>query len=240
MLVRMLRFGLCAVMTAAVAGGSQADAATLTLDTGKSVVIDQGATAGFTFSVTNSDAGDITDFLGWVIGFQVIPAGGNTGSLTIGSLQAATTDPMPVGDPDISQPTQSLLNNSINGTTVFNSMSILSTTELGTLISGTTYNLGTLSFTASGDAEGTWNVYAVQENPQFQKTYWFDSTATEIQFGNLAFGQGSVGLLVGTVIAVPEPSAWWLLASGSSAGLLAWRRRRLARVSERVGAPIAA
>lgn len=221
-------------VVSALAGGAVAtdgQSATINLDTGKTASVSPGASGAMTFSVTNVDAGNVTDFLGWVMGFQLIPAGGNTGTLSSGSLTAATSDPMPVGTVSVSQPSNGTLGTAINSTLSFQSMGIDSTDTLGTVVSGNSYNLGTLAFTASGDASGAWTVFAVQENSPGLKTYYLDGSANPTQFGNLAFGQGSVGLALGTITVtpVPEPSTAGLLVVALGAASIVRRRNRRQR-----------
>jgi hypothetical protein len=188
-------------------GESQSNAASLVLDTGKSAVVTAGTSTTFGFSTTNADAGNVTNFYSWTLGVQILPTIGSTGTLSVGTLTAATTNPMPVGGISITQPTLASLGTAINGSTNYYSMGIETTDTLGTLVSGSSYNLGLLTVNASVNATGTWNVYAVQQNTPLQRSYWTDETVTDVGFGNLAFGQGNVGLLLGTITAVPEPRA---------------------------------
>jgi len=205
-------------------------ATTLTLDTGKSVSLSQGGSGSFTFSATN-DAGAITEnFLAWVIGLQILPAGGNVGSLTLGGLTQPVTAPLPAGEVEVTNFEATLANNaSINGSTKYQLLSLAATEFVNTVASNSTYNLGSLSLTASGDALGTWNVYAVQQGGSFYKSYWTDAGQTDVDFGN--FPRGSAGsntaLLLGTVSVIPEPATFALVGS-ASVGLAwsAWRIRR--------------
>lgn len=202
-----------------VPGVSQSNAASLVLDTGKSAVITAGTSTAFGFSTTNADAGNVTNFYSWTLGIQVLPTIGSTGTVSVGSLTSAATNPMPVGSISITQPTLASLGASINGSTNYYSMGIETTDTLGTLVSGNSYNLGSLTVNASINATGTWNVYAVQQNTPLQRSYWTDETITDNAFGNLAFGQGNTSLLLGTITAVPEPRA--LASTVAAACLLA-------------------
>lgn len=205
---RVFSCGAIVLLLAVLA--AQAVATTLTLDTAKALQLQQSGSGMFTFSATN-DAGTITEnFLGWTIGFQIRPSGVTTGSLTVGVLTASVVNPMPVGSLEFTQPSLFTFANSgtINGSTQFYSMSLNSTDTLGTLAGLTSYNLGNLGLTASANAEGTWNVYVVQQADPFAKTYWTDAAPADVQFGNLPQSGGNSSILVGTVTvaAVPEPS----------------------------------
>lgn len=221
---------LCATLAALVMAGP-AGATTISLDTGKSLSVSPGASGTFTFSATN-DAGAITsDFLGWTMGIQLLPSGTTVGTMTIGALAQSLTNPMPTGVVDISQPAlQTLaLSGTINGLTEYYLIGMAATEVLGSLSGNTSYNLGDLTVNASANAQGTWNVYAVQQGGSFYKTYWTNSTLTDVDFGNLVRGpQGTNNsILIGTVTAVPEPSTIALLGmSMAIAGWYAWRTRR--------------
>lgn len=228
------------LVTAIVAVGSahavfldRGEATTLTLDTGKSVSLSPGGFGSFTFTVTN-DAGALTeDFLGWVIGVQILPVGGTIGSLTIGGLSQPGTNPLPAGAVELTQPTLSLLANSatINGSDQYYLTSSVATIGgfVNTVDSNASYNLGVLSVTASVDALGTWNVYAVQQGGSFYKTYWTDGGLTDLDFGNFPRGANgsNTSLLLGSLSVVPEPSG--LALAGTALAGVAWAARRIRR-----------
>jgi len=201
------------------------------LDTGISETVEPGGSGSFTFTMANVGTSATPDnFIGWVLGIQLVPQGGNTGSLTVGSLSGGATNPMPTGSLDITQPVLSTLGSSatINGSTQYYFMGINTLDSLGTLAVGQTYEMGSLGLTASGDASGIWDVYTVQQNSPLFKTYFFDGSAAEQPFGNLPWGLGNQSLKLGTVevAAVPEPSTLAMLGlAGFGAGGYAWRRR---------------
>lgn len=183
-----------------------AGATTLSLDTGKSLSLSPSMSGDMTFSFSN-DAGEISDsFLAWTLGIQIIPSGTVTGTVTPGTLTQATNNPMPIGaDPDITQPNLLTLNNSatINGTNTFYQMAMGTTVALGTVLSSTSYNMGTLSFTSSATASGTWNVYAVQQGGGNYHSFWTDGMLDDIDFGNLLRDAGDSSILLGTIIVTP-------------------------------------
>jgi hypothetical protein len=202
----------------------------INLGTGISETVAPGTSGSFTFTLSNVGTSATPDnFIGWVLGVQLVPRVGNTGSLTVGSLSGGATNPMPFGDLDITQPVLSTLGNSatINGSTQYYFMGINTLDSLGTVAVGQTYEMGSLGLTASGDASGIWDVYTVQQNSPLFKTYFFDGGATEQPFGNLPWvGGGNYSLKLGEVAAVPEPSTLAMLGfAGLGAGGYAWRRR---------------
>lgn len=191
-----------------------AEATTLSLDTGKSLNLQPNASGNFTLSFTNS-TGDITsNFLAWTMGIQVQPVGSVSGIVTPGTLAHSVENPMPIGAfPDIIQPTLLTLANSatINGSTNFYQIGMQTTVALGTVLSGTSYNMGTLSFTASSGAAGTWNVYAVQQGGVSYQTFWTNGSLNDIDFGNLPRSAGNSSLLLGTITVAPlnPPATHW-------------------------------
>jgi len=221
-----------AVFTLAVV--SSAAASTLDLDTGKALVVNQGSTGSFVFSFTNATGGDLeSDFVAWVLGVQVLPATGATGTVTIGSLSAASTNSIFTTVEEITQPVTSTLADgaTLNDSSSFTSMSMLGS-GAATALSGASYNLGSLGLSASADALGTWNVYAVQQtSPNFQ-SYWFNSSLNEIDFANLTSTAGNSAILLGTVVVVPEPATGLMIGLGGVAILL----RHLANRSRQAAA----
>jgi len=220
--------------TLAVAGGLMLFAvlpvsaeSIINLGTGIEESIEPGGSGSFPFTLSNVGTTTVADnFKDWVLGIQLIPQPGTIGTLTLGTLSAGTTNPMPVGGVDISQPAlRSLGAVSINGSSEYYFMTIAANERFGTVAVGQTYEMGSLALTASPDAQGAWDVYTVQQNSPLMRTYWFDDTVTERAFGNIPFGGGNTSLQLGTVV-VPEPSSVALLGlAGLGAGGYALRRR---------------
>lgn len=230
----MIRRLSIAVLAAAMLTtfSSPSPASTLTLDTGKSVTLLQGTSGTFTFSATN-DAGAITDdFLGWAIGFQVLPSGSTSGLITVGALSSPAVNPMPIGTVQLIQPGLFPLANSasLNGSPNFYAMGMTSEDTLGSLAEFTSYNLANVALSASGDAVGTWNVYAVQQAGAFIKTFWNNAATADVTFGNLP-QSGNSSILIGTVTvtAVPEPST--ISLAGFALVAAGWAARRRSRRS---------
>ena len=204
-------------LTAALLAGEilKSNASVLVLETGKSLSLSPSTSGSITFSAGN-DAGDITaDFAGWTLGIQLLPSGTTTGTLTLGTLTQPVSNPMPTGTLSISQPSLLTLANSaiINTSTSFYQIAVDTIDPiLGTVLGNTSYNLGTLDISASANASGTWNLYAVQQGGSFAQSYWSGSL-TDSDFGNLPSGAGNSSILIGTVsvTAVPEPTATWVM-----------------------------
>lgn len=244
----MRTFSLARSVSLAVAGGLVLLAALpafatsiLDLKTDSSLSMQPGTSDAITFRMTNSGTTAAPDnFIGWVLGLQFIPRAGNTGTLTVGSLAQGVINPMPGpangvdgSTIQITQPAFSTLGSSasINGSPNYWFMGINSLSELGTVAVGQTYEMGKLSLTASANALGTWDVYTVQQNSPLFRSYWFDGSAVESQFGNIPWsvggvGQGNYSLKLGEVAVVPEPGTLAFLGmAGLGAGGYALRRR---------------
>jgi hypothetical protein len=207
-------------------------ATTLSLETGKSLDLLPSESGSITLSFTNN-AGDITsNFLAWTLGIQVLPAGPVTNSITLGTLAQSVTNPMPIGGfPDIIQPTLTTLagGGTINGLTNFYQIGMQTTVFPGTVLSDTSYNMGTLGITASAGASGTWNLYAIQQGGVNFQSFWANGSLADEDFANLPRGAGNSSILIGTINVVPEPGTLSLAALGLGfllcAGLV--RRRRI-------------
>lgn len=219
-------------------GVGQISAATLSLETGKNLELQPGQSGSLTLSLSN-DAGDITNFNGWVVGIQFLPTLGTTGSLSLTSLTQPATNPAvttspgtPVIDPDLQMFDAEFNPLLVNGTDLFTSVSITSSssTQTQTLFGSTSYNLGTLTFSASGDAAGTWNLYAINPNQlDGEKSWWYTNGLNTISYGNLLSPSSGPAnsIQLGTISAVPEPSSLMLTASALvGAGWYGWRSRR--------------
>ena len=97
------------------------------------------------------------------------------------------------------------------------------------MLGKTPYNMGTLGFSASGTASGTWDLYVVQQGGVFFRSFWANGSLADEDFSNLPRGAGNSSILIGTINVVPEPGTLSLAALGLGfllcAGLV--RRRRI-------------
>jgi len=212
-------------------------ATVISLDTGIDVGGLPGSTVDFTFSATNTP-GDVTNWSGWFLGIQVLPSGPTTGSVTLNALlnpavNPSLTEPLEISGPGPLIPLASGV--SLNGSTDFRSIGIITDPEVDLIFPGSaTLNLATLPVTLSGDASGTWNVYVVQQNTTFLKSYYVDELAADLFFGNLppaATVGESYSIQVGSISVVPEPTGGVLavLGGGGVAAIAGLRRLRRPR-----------
>lgn len=223
--------GLVATLLVAAA----ATASPLNVDTGKTLVVAPGSSAILTLSLTNENASSVIDnFNGWSTGLQLLPQLGSTGtaSITLAALPAtnpALTDPE--GPPTL-LPNQTL-SVAANGTTSYSLLASANQSAAVTTFSlGQQFNVADLTIALSGNASGSWNLFAVNNGNGIAS--WASESGVATNFGNLARVNGDGGtLLIGTVSAVPEPGS--LMLAGSAvlvAGWYSWRSRRHPTVVE--------
>lgn len=235
--MKMFRRIAAVALVAALATASAARATTLTVDTGKSLTLAPGETGTLTLSAAN-DAGAITDnFSGWVLGLQLVPSGVTSGTVSFGSLSNAVVNPAIVGSlaelEFLNELTSFPPGTTVNGRGNYQSLAIIDNGDANTLAGSTSYNLGDLSLTATGDADGTWNVFAVNlPSADGTRSYWYDAGFTEVAFVNIPVPSAgnTTSLLIGTVTvtSVPEPGSLTLAAVGALVAVGAAARRRLA------------
>lgn len=232
--------GLMIAVVAWLAGRTASAEFVIMLETSGSFSVEQGL--GTTVTISASNAGVSAISLGALqLGIQLVPQGVTTGDVNVvtGTGFSAPATNSPWTNPSASGPTfETLTSGMINGTTDYYLMSITENDVFGTMQPGESRNLGTISFTTTNDALGTWWLYVVNEsdvdtgNPLTSIT---TDTFDTVQFDNLvAPSGGTPGVAfqvaaITVVAAVPEPGTVTILASGMVfAVVVAARRRRRA------------
>lgn len=218
---------------AALAGldGGLVSASPLNIDTGKTLTVQPGGSGTLTLSLTNLNSGTaISTFNAWSMGLQLLPRAGATGSATIVSAALPATNAALANpeDPPLFSPGETL-SVPANGTTAYTLVASGNQTAAETTFNlGQQYNVADLAISLSGNASGTWDLYAV--NNANGIAAWTSATGAATSYGNLPQADGNTGsLLVGTVSAVPEPGGFLLAGTGlAAAGWFAWRSRRSA------------
>jgi len=206
----------------------------INLDTGIALDVDPGTTGTATLSATNFANGtQVTNWNAWTVALQLLPNPGATGTMTISGISPPATNGS-LANPDAGtfDPSGELFEPA-NGATAYTAIGFANNTNaVTTWASGQQFNLAGIAFTASGDASGSWTLYAVNQSDTeyFSTTNYFNAVATPFAFGNSPATNGS-SLVLGTITAVPEPGSLTLAAAAGVVGLLALRRRqRLAGV----------
>jgi len=201
----------------------------INLDTGISLDVEPGTTGTATLSATNFNGGStVTNWNAWTVALQLLPNPGATGTMTISGISLPATNGS-LANPDAGTFDPSgVLFEPANGETAYTAIGFANNTNANTTwASGQQYNLAGISFTASGDASGSWTLYAVNQSDIdfFSTTNYFNSVATPFPFGNVPATNGS-SLTLGTITAVPEPASMTLALAAGTVGLVTLRRRR--------------
>ena len=215
----------------------------INLDTGKTLGITSSTSSlvsgTLTFSMTNTSATPdaVTTLNAWNLGFQVLPIGIVTGSVTPISVFNPATNPVLAGPSGVDPATQFalVLTATTNGTKNAFSWGMAQTDGLdaNTLGVNTTKNFASFVLQASVGASGTWGFFAVNQSLAGGPSYWADTDGASTAFGNLPATNGS-SLQIGTitVTAVPEPSSIVLAAFAvAGAGWFAVRARGSSRIA---------
>lgn len=226
--------GLLMILAAGVAAACGTASATpiVELVSSGTLAMTQGTTGTLAISVTNVGSSAIS-LTALSIGLQLIPDGVTTGSLTLDDFLGtgtAWTNPATLPPfPDVLQL------GPLNGTTSFFQMSITGAYEL---LPSTTAVLGTVEFTASGDALGTWKLWAVNEwvDEAFPGTAVDDDAFNQQQFTNLLATEGGPGvtLQIGDIVVAPVPEPSTLAILGAAAAVLGGMRVVRARARARL------
>ena len=212
-------------------------AATVNIDTGKSLSMQPGESGSIALSFTNG--GSESSFMtSYTLALMFVRTSGD-GTLTFDQWTGPASDPL-LSDPDaeytpLDQPEaqQLLAPVIISGTAYSNYFSVQGANGNGDddpLAAGITKNVGVVNLLA-GSEPGTWNVYVVNQEPEaggLPVSFLQLSNLDVFGFGNLVAEDGA-HLLIGSVVVVPEPSSIALVGCGGLALVASWCRRRTAR-----------
>jgi hypothetical protein len=198
---------------------------------GSPLVVEPGTTSTMTMTVSIRDTGPGMDpednLTGFNVALKIVPVGVPNGMLTFATPMTSPTAAEPV-----TYVFESVANNGLNVANTggdlfaydFVTGVLVSTSGVDVTESG--YNLISLTFTASMDALGAWDIVAV---PGAGNTQWADNATggpVEQPFANVPNMGGQV--TIGRVSAVPEAGAALFLALAAAAGG-AWRIVRRVR-----------
>ena len=235
-LVRRLR-ALVVVPCLAVCCCTAWGAATVNIDTGKSLSLQPSQSGSIALSFTN--IGSESSFMtSYTLALMFVQTSGD-GTLTFDLWTGPASNPL-LTDPDAEytpfgqpEPFQLLAPVDVSGTEYFDYFSVQGANSNGAdneLAAGVTKNVGVVNLLA-GSEPGTWDVYVVNQEPEaggLPVSFWQLATGDDFGFGNLAALDGAY-LLVGSVVVVPEPSSIVLVGCGGLALVASWCRRRATR-----------
>jgi hypothetical protein len=189
-----------------------------------------GTTFNVNVRLTNTDLAAVEDFTAFFMGFQLIPQAGAVGTVTIVGASQPTSSPVLTGSVIDATFLDTLELPSLINDTVDYVAAILGNdpeTPADTIAPGETRNLVTLQIQASGDSNGLWKLFAVNDNDAGNPVSAWQKPGSGTNFGFTNLPSGSPTALELTVISVPEPASGMLASlAGGVAGCYATLRRR--------------
>jgi hypothetical protein len=220
------------IVAACGPGAATARAGLLLLSSTNTVEIEQGSSGLIDLAVSNTgtDATFVNNFL---VGVQLVADPGATGTLSLASVSAPASNSLLTDSP-----TFDAIADTLSGTTTVGGADYIQllganiSTFDDTLNASSIANLLTLTFSASGDALGTWTLYGVNQGSSPSVSFTADTLNQQTDFTNLpATDDTYIALATITVTAVPEPRTDVLAGLAAAIGIAAasplrHRRRR--------------
>lgn len=219
------------IVAACGPGAATARAGLLLLSSTNTVEIEQGSSGLIDLAVSNTgtDATFVNNFL---VGVQLVADPGATGTLSLASVSAPASNSLLTDSP-----TFDAIADTLSGTTTVGGADYIQLLGANisifedTLNASSIANLLRLTFSASGDALGTWTLYGVNQGSS-SVSFTADTSNQQTDFTNLpATDDTYIALATITVTAVPEPRTTVLAGLAAAIGIAAasplrHRRRR--------------
>lgn len=214
-------------------GGRAPVEAGLVLQSGASTLqFSQGSSGSLDLAVSNTgtDATFVNNF--WV-GVQLVADPGATGTLSLASVSAPASNSLLTGSPTFDASAETLSGTTtVGGADYIQLLGGNNSSFDDTLNASSIANLLTLTFSASGDALGTWTLYGVNQGSSPSVSFTAGTLDQQTDFTNLpATDDTYIALATITVTAVPEPRTDVLAGLAAAIGIAAasplrHRRRR--------------
>lgn len=191
-------------------GGRAPVEAGLVLQSGASTLqFTQGSSGSLDLSVSNTGTDPVLVNSFW-IGVQLVADAGVTGSVSLSGVAAPLTDSLLSDAPTFSTSDQSLsTGTAVGGTDYVQLLGSNNTNYENSLDAAALAKLIALTFTASGDALGTWTLYGVNQSSNQSSSsvsYLANSNGDQTDFTNVpAADDTAVALATITIVAAPVP-----------------------------------
>jgi hypothetical protein len=213
-------------------GGRAPVEAGLVLQSGASTLqFSQGSSGSLDLAVSNTgtDATFVNNF--WV-GVQLVADPGATGTLSLASVSAPASNSLLTYSPTFDASAATLSGTTtVGGADYIQLIGANNSNSEDSLADGEVANLIAITFTASGDALGTWTLYGVNQSSS-SVSYLSNVNDVQTGFDNVpATDDTYIALATITVTAVPEPRTDVLAGLAAAIGIAAasplrHRRRR--------------
>jgi hypothetical protein len=207
-------------------GGRAPVEAGLVLQSGTSTLqFSQGLSGSLDLVISNTGPDSVFVNYFWA-GVQLVADRGATGSISLSGVAAPLTDSLLSHDPVFTASDETLtVGTTVGGTDYIQLIGANNSNSEDSLADGEVANLIAITFTASGDALGTWTLYGVNQSSS-SVSYLSNVNDVQTGFDNVPATDDTAVALATIVVTVPEPGTISLLALGglTLAGMH-WRRR---------------